>query len=153
MNKNFRFFSAALALVLALALLAGCQSAAPSQPAETPQAPAAPAETSPDVSPAPEEADAGSIQFKPGTYLCGDIYFTFYTDGASGSTTGKDSGIGVGFAYEVEGGQVTFHMGSIDDSTVATVTAVDENTFDVKWAGGRQETMTYVPDYIPDVTP
>lgn len=153
MNKNFCFFQAALALVLALALLTGCQSAAPSQPAEAPQAPAAPAETSPDASPAPAEPDDGAVQFKPGTYLCGDTYFSFYTDGASGGTTGKDSGIGVGFTYEVEGGQVTFHMGSMDDSTVAEVTAVDEDTFDVKWADGRQEIMTYVPDYISEVTP
>ena len=143
MNKKFRFLSAALAL----ALLTGCQSTAPSQSADVTPPPSTPVATTP-TTPA-ESTPAEPIQFKLGTYACGDAYFSFYMDGVSGSLTDKDSGTGVAFIYEVEGDQVTFHIGSMDDSTVATMTVVDEDTFDVTWADGRQETMTYVYEVIP----
>lgn len=147
MNKNSRFLSA----TLALALLAGCQSITSSQGADAPPAPAAPAETTPVTSSVPAEADGGSVRFRLGVYLCGDVYYSFYMDGISGSAYAKESGTGLAFTYNVEGDQVTFHMGSADDSVVATVTAVDEDTFDVRWEDGRQETMTYVYEVIPEL--
>lgn len=156
MNKKSRFLSAALALVL----LTGCQSAAPSQSSDAPQN----ANTSQTTDPSqiadapqipgpPAETGDDSVQFTVGTYLCGDTYFSFYLDGVSGSTTQKGNGQGLGFTYEVEGEQVIFHMGSMEDSTVATVTAVDEETFDVKWADGRQETMSFVSYLGPEAIP
>lgn len=97
LDKKTRFLVAALAL----ALLTGCQSAVPSQGTDEPQPPAAPA-----------EAGGGPVRFTAGTYLCGDVYFSFYADGVSGSTTGKDSGIGLAFAYEVDGDAAVFLTGS-----------------------------------------
>ena len=135
MNRNFRLIFAA---VLALPLLAGCQSAAPAQPTQPPQ-PSAPAETAPvETDPAVED-----VQFRVGPYLYGDTYFEFYMDGVSGTTADKETGMGVAFMYEVDGNKVTFHMGSDADNTGATVTVVDSETFHVVWDDGREGDMVF----------
>lgn len=130
MNKKLCMLSAA---ILALALLAGCQSSQ----SQTPPQSAEPASS------APLPAYAGpEDSFRPGVWQGEGMYYFF--DAYSGSTVSMENGTGVAFTYEMNGETVTFHMGSADDSTPATVLQSGDAVIELKWEDGRTETLHFV---------
>lgn len=68
----------------------------------------------------------------------------YFFDAYSGSTVSMENGTGVAFTYEMNGETVTFHMGSADDSTPATVLQSGDAVIELKWEDGRTETLHFV---------
>lgn len=135
MNKKLRILSAA---ALALALLAGCQGEISFQGDESVQPPSS-------TPPAPSPSFAGPAEsFRPGTWQGEGLYYFFHEDGSAGSTASMENGTGVAFTYELDGETVTFHMGSADDSTPATLVQAGDAEIELNWADGRTETLSYV---------
>ncbi len=122
-----------LVAVLALALLAGCQSNQSQAPAQSDE----PASSAPDNAGAEDS-------FRLGAWRGDGMYYFFDADG--GSTVSMENGTGVAFTYEIDGETVTFHMGSADDSTPATILRSGDAEIELKWADGRTETLSYVSD-------
>ncbi len=140
-----------LAAMLAAALLLTACGA----PADTTSSEVSSPETSSDIpsdaseqspEPAPETAD---ISFTAGLWESENAYFTFY-DGNSGNVIYKDTEMGVGFEYEVDGANVTFHMGAVDDNTPATAEQTSSGDILLTWEDGSTDTLTFVPDKTVD---
>lgn len=89
-------------------------------------------------------ASAGSTIFSPGVWCSSSGYFMFYADGTGGTTMSFENGTGVAFEYEYSDGNVVFHMGSADNSTVAVPSDITEDGVTLTWEDGTSEEFEYV---------
>lgn len=125
------------AAAAALALLAGCQSAA------------APAWPPADDAPAAADS-AAAPAFQAGTWLAkskdGGTYYFFDPDGVSGRTASQETGTGLGFTYTVQDGRGTFSMGSADNASACTLEQTDAEHITIKWEDGREEVLSYISE-------
>ena len=96
------------------------------------------------------DSQAQAATFKSGTWLAyggGEYtYYFFDTDGISGRTVRQSDGTGLGFTYEAQGNDVTFHMGSADSFGPETLQITDREHITLQWKGGIAEELTYVSD-------
>lgn len=125
------------AAAAALALLAGCQSAA------------APAR--PPVNDAPAAADSTAAPvFSAGTWLAkskdGETYYFFDPDSVSGRTASQETGAGLGFTYTVQDGRGTFSMGSANNTSACILEQTDAEHITIKWEDGREESLSYISE-------
>ena len=95
---------------------------------------------------------AAPVWFDTGVYAAqaGGVTEEYYifTDAANGRTCTASGGIGVGFTCEQETDQVIFHMATVDDQTIMSMSA-DENGNPVGTLGGFTFTFVRVPDADP----
>lgn len=84
------------------------------------------------------EADLSSVL--PGAWRGDDGYYIFRADG-SGSTRDFEMGIGVAFAYEVNGTDIMFHMAAADDNTPVEVLDFSEYGITLKFEDGTTEQL------------
>ena len=75
-----------------------------------------------------------------GTWSDSSVTYVFREDG-SGEITDNNKGIGTPFEYEVDGKNITFHMGSADDNTKATF-SISGNTLTINYADGNTDVVT-----------
>lgn len=124
--KQIRYALAAVFLVAAVALTAGCAKSE--------------AETAP--------------RFKPGTWASASgVNYVFYEDGESGRNVNVADGMGIAFAYEPDtDGNCVFHMGSVDDVTKATVVFAggSEDRAAITWEDGSCIVLTFVSEDTSD---
>lgn len=152
-----------LTLALALVVLSGCQNAPSSSPAtdsSSTQSSSSQPSGSQDITPEGSgQPDASGSQpqqtvqspFLSGTWLAkggswGDQYYFFNPDGSTGGTASLESGTGVSFTYEVSDTQVTFHMGSADNTQVCAIQNQGEQALTLVWEDGSKEELSYVSD-------
>lgn len=90
--------------------------------------------------------ESGETQegFTPGAWRsdAGQYYF-FDEDGAAGRTANFENGMGVGFAYTVDGARAVFSMGGADNEQGCAVTWGDGSAV-LAWDNGQTETLTFV---------
>ncbi len=111
-----------------------------SQPDVTPAQPTAEPQT------AETSTSADAPVFKPGAWRGSSGYILFYADGTGGATRDFEYGIGVAFEYEYGDGNITFHMGSADDNTIAVPSDITEDSVTLTWEDGTAEKFVFVSD-------
>lgn len=92
----------------------------------------------------------GQVYFGNGVYqvFVNDVfngdYYIFY-DTQSGKTANANTGMGLGFTCEQTDGQVTFHMGSSDDTTVMKMSGEYR-----RYVGTTEQNDTYTFIWTPE---
>ncbi len=146
MNKKLSILSA---ILLALALQTGCKGEVTVQKdGAEPETFSFGTETSTKSTPA---GDASTSVFQEGAWQGENMYYFFTKDGSSGSTSSMEDGTGTSFTYDINGNEVIFHMGSVDDSTVATMVQSGESEVELKWADGQTEKLEHVSNMGADI--
>ncbi|MBQ8962160.1 MAG: hypothetical protein IJ071_13270 [Ruminococcus sp.] len=75
----------------------------------------------------------------------GKRYWEFFDDGTGGMYADAESGMGLGFLMEIQGTELTFHIGSVDDLTPAQITWHGTDSFTLRWTeSGLEE------EFLPD---
>lgn len=73
-------------------------------------------------------------------------FFFFYGQG-NGSYLEQETGMGMGFTYEMQDEETAvFHIGDAESSAVVKLYRLDETTIELNWGSGETETLTKLPN-------
>lgn len=106
-----------------------------------------PVETAAETAPASEPAVTAQ-KFEPGIWWStgsgGDRYFCFYDGNTDGSLEDQESGLNMGFHYDIENETtLTFHIGDAPSGERVSVSFTDGSTVVLTWENGISETLKY----------
>ena len=88
--------------------------------------------------------------FRAGTWISqgedAAFYYFFDADGVSGRTASLETGIGLGFCYEIDGENIVFRIGAEDAEIKGSLSITDADHAEIIWADGRKDSMTFVSE-------
>lgn len=79
-------------------------------------------------------------------------YYSFYEDPMGGNILFQDSGMGVGFEYEINNGsEAVFHVGDIENANIAEIVSASDDTIELVWDEEEKKVPETLEFYSPDV--
>ena len=132
--------------------------AAPADPAEPAQteapAPAADAPAATTADPALNDPNAATVPADPvskfgnaiwvGRTEDGEERYFFFYDEHNGNYLEQETGMGMGFTFDLAEDSAVFHIGAVDDNTKATISWTDDKHAYLVWETGVGESLTWL---------